>query len=222
MRAELGQGRVLLISVFFLVCFLLVTFFRESFNEVNVSVSLWSASINMGFFSPAAQIISVIFDTTALVVLSLVVAAFLLVSHHRRYGLLLLGAMAGDALLVNISKLLIMSPRPLNGIITETGYSFPSGHTTGSVVFFGLLTYFALKHWNSLKVKALTGGFYASITAVVGFDRIYLNVHWFSDVIGGLFLGTFWLTFCIMLFTAYFSKGKTTSRVARQKSTLPK
>ena len=208
MRAELGQRRILLISGFFLICFLLVAFFRGSFYAVNLSVNLWSTSFNKSFFSSAAQIISVVFDTTALVVMSLVVAFFFFVLHYRRYGLLLLGAMAGDALLVDLFKMLIISPRPLNGIIADTGYSFPSGHTTATVVFFGILTYFAWKHRNSLKVKALTGGLYASITTVVGFDRIYLNVHWFSDIVGALFLGAFWLTFCIMLFTRLLLKGK--------------
>ncbi len=200
MQTELRQGKILLISVLFLICFLLVASFRGSFYSVNLSVNLWSASVNTGFFTLAAQTISIVFDTTALAAISLVLAIFLFVLHHRRYGLLLLGAMAGDALLVGLFKTIIISPRPLNEIIVETGYSFPSGHTTSSVVFFGVLAYFAWKQWDSTKIKALTAGLYASITAVVGFDRIYLNVHWFSDIVGAFFLGAFWLTFCILLF----------------------
>ncbi len=182
------------------ICFFAVAFFRDSFYSVNLSVNLWSASINKGFFTLPAQLIAVVFDTIALAAISLVVAILLAILHQRKYGLLLLGTMAGDALLVDLFKTVIMSPRPLNGIVSETGYSFPSGHTTGSVVFFGILTYFVWKNWGSAKVKALTGGLYISVTAVVGFDRIYLNVHWFSDIVGGIFLGAFWLTFCILLF----------------------
>ena len=165
--------------------------------------------------------ISVVFDTTALVILSLVVAVFLFLTHHRRYSLLLLGAMAGDALLVQIFKMLIMSPRPLNEIIAETNYSFPSGHTTGSVVFFGVLTYFAWVHWGSKKVKVATGGFYVSITALVGFDRIYLNVHWFSDIIGALFLGAFWLSFCILTFKYATSNNRVQHFSQNERKTVP-
>ncbi len=114
--------------------------------------------------------------------------------------------MAGEALLVEFLKIVIMSPRPLNGIIAVTGYSFPSGHTTSCVVFFGILTYFVWKHWNSFKIKASTAGLYVSLTAVVAFDRIYLNVHWFSDIIGAVFLGAFWLAFSIFLFKNLFIK----------------
>jgi len=175
---------------------------------INLSINLWSASVNKGFFTLAAQTISVIFDTIALAILSIVVAIFLFVLHYKRYSLLLLGAMAGNTILVELFKTIIMSPRPLNGLIVASGYSFPSGHTVSSLVFFGVLTYFVWKNWNSVKIKALTGGFYISITAIVGFDRIYLNVHWFSDIVGSIFLGAFWVTLCILLFKCLVSSGK--------------
>jgi undecaprenyl-diphosphatase len=183
-----------------MLCFLLVAYFRETFNQINSSVNIWSASFNSGSFTLTAQIISVVFDTTALVVLSVVLAILLIVLHRRRFSLLLLVAMAGDALLVIFSKTVIMSPRPLDGIIVESGYSFPSGHTTSCVIFFGVLTYFVWKHWSSFKIKASMAGLYVSLTVVVAFDRIYLNVHWFSDIIGAVLLGAFWLTLCIFLF----------------------
>lgn len=189
-----------------LICFLLVAYFRESFNAIDLSVNLWAASANTGFFTSAAKAISVIFDTTAMIVYSFVLAIILFAFHHRRYGLLLLGAMTADALLVTFFKTAIMSPRPPNGIMVETGYSFPSGHTTSCVVFFGVLTYFVWKQWGSVKVKALTAGLYLSVTAIVAFDRIYLNVHWFSDIVGSVFLGAFWLTFSILLLKHLLSR----------------
>ena len=60
--------------------------------------------------------------------------------------------------------------------------------------------YFVWKNYSSFKVKALTSGLYVSITAIVGFDRIYLNVHWVSDVVGSIFLGAFWASLCILIF----------------------
>jgi hypothetical protein len=63
------------------------------------------------------------------------------------------------------------------------------------------LTYFAWMSWPSLKTKALTSGAFVSVTGIVGFDRIYLNVHWATDVIGAVLLGTFWLLLCILVFS---------------------
>jgi membrane-associated phospholipid phosphatase len=199
-RAVMHQRRILLTSILSVICFIAVALLRDRFLTVNLSVNFWSASIKTGFLTLAAQTISVVFDTTVLAAISLAVSIILFVLHFKRYALLLLGAMIGDALLVSLFKFLIMSPRPLNEIINETGYSFPSGHTTGSLVFFGVLTYIAWKKWTSTKVKALTSGLYVSVTAIVSFDRIYLNVHWTSDIVGAVFLGVFWLTLCILIF----------------------
>jgi undecaprenyl-diphosphatase len=173
---------------------------RGSFYNINLSVNLWSASVNTGFFTTTAKAISVAFDATVLLAMSIIITSFLFIFNHRRYSFLLLGAMAGDALLVEFFKTIIASPRPLNGVIVETGYSFPSGHTASSVVLFGVLAYFAWKHWDTMKARVLTRGLYVSIVVVVGFDRIYLNMHWFSDVLGAVFLGAFWVAFSIWLF----------------------
>ena len=196
-----GERRVGLLCVVALVFFLLLAIFRTEFQSLNLSINLWSASVNGGFFTSYALIISVAFDTMALLVASLVMAALFFSFHHRRLSLLLLGAMGGDVLLVTLSKILVSSPRPLNGIIAANGFSFPSGHTTSTFVLLGLLTYFAWMSWPSLKIKALTSGAFVSVTGIVGFDRIYLNVHWATDVIGAVLLGTFWLLLCILVFS---------------------
>lgn len=108
--------------------------------------------------------------------------------------------MAGITLIVNATKALIQSPRPINGIVPEGGYSFPSGHTTSTMVFLGILTYYTWQHWKNPKTKALTILLYIATEALVGFSRVYLNVHWFSDILGGYLLGAFWLTLSILLF----------------------
>jgi undecaprenyl-diphosphatase len=190
------------------MCFLVTAIFKDSFYAVNLDVNVWAASVNSGAFTLTAKVISIVFDTTVMLALCLVVAFSLFILHRKRYSVLLLGAMAGDALLVQTLKTVIMSPRPPNEIIFQTGFSLPSGHTTASVVFFGVLTYFAWMNWKSRKVKVLTSGCYFFVVALVGFDRIYLNVHWFSDIVGGVFLGAFWLSFCIFTFKYAISNGR--------------
>jgi undecaprenyl-diphosphatase len=190
-------------ALLFLVCFLFVAYFRGAFYSINLDVNLWAATFNIGFFTETAKLVSVGFDTVPLLAASLAIAFFLFTRRYRRYSILLLGAMAGDALLVEFFKTIIASPRPLNGIIVETGYSFPSGHTTSSVVLFGILVYVAWRQWKKLHAKVLAVGLYVSEVGVVAFDRIYLNVHWFSDVLGALFLGAFWVTFCVWMFKSF-------------------
>lgn len=198
-----SQKKEAVIALLFLVCFLFIAYFRSTFYSINLDVNSWTATFNMGFFTETAKLVSVGFDTVPLLAASLVTAFFLFILHYRRYSILLLGAMAGDALLVEFFKTIIASPRPLNGIIVETGYSFPSGHTTSSVVFFGILVYVAWRQWRNMNAKVIAIGLYISEVGVVGFDRIYLNVHWFSDVLGALFLGAFWVAFCVWMFKSF-------------------
>jgi membrane-associated phospholipid phosphatase len=199
-RQPLNQRAILIVSLLALIGFLLLAFSRSSFASINADVNSWAATNQTASFTRVAVGISIVFDTYSLLALSVVAAAVLFYKKYRRQGVLFLGAMMGDALLVAASKALVYSPRPTNGLMAETSNSFPSGHVTGIIVFIGLLTYFAWHVKRSSKVKAGSSVFYVAITVVVGFDRIYLNVHWLSDVLGGLMLGTFWLTFAILVF----------------------
>jgi undecaprenyl-diphosphatase len=206
MHTSRSPRELLFISLLLLASFLVVAYFRTSFAGVNLEVNVWAVSVNSGFFTPVALAISIVFDTTALAIASVAVAAILFFKQQWKYGLLLPGAMAGDALLVAVCKTLIASPRPVSKVLDVTGYSFPSGHVAGSVVFFGVITYLVWKHWRSLKIRASTVGLYITIVGVVGFDRIYLNVHWLTDVVGAAFLGSLWLAFSIAVFSYLTSK----------------
>lgn len=200
MNALRNQRIALLILSLSLICFLLIAFLRSSFSTVDANVNSWAVSIQSTAFTQIAKLIHYGFGTTSLSIITLLVAVYLLYKHYRNHALLLVGAMLGDVVIVTILKRLIHSTRPLNGIIQETGFSFPSGHATAAVVFLGLLTYFIWQHFKSRNVKILSGVLLILISLVVGFSRIYLNVHWLSDVVGAYSLGIFWLTFSIVAF----------------------
>jgi undecaprenyl-diphosphatase len=197
----LSRKKSIAVNLALLTCFLFIVIFRSNFASIDLSVNYWAASINAVPITVLAEGISFAFDASVMALASVVIATTFFVTHHKRDGLLMLSAMGGEAILVSVCKTLIASVRPLNEILPETNYSFPSGHVTGSVVFFGVLTYFAWLHWNSTKVKVTIGGLYVSVVTVVAFDRIYLNVHWFSDVVGAVFLGTLWLAFIVSVFS---------------------
>jgi len=195
-----NQRIALFILSLALICFLLIAFLRTSFSAVDADVNSWAVSIQSTAFTQIAKIIHYGFGTTALSIITLLIAVYLLYKRYRNDALLLVGAMLGDVVIVTILKRLIHSTRPLNGIIQETGFSFPSGHATAAVVFLGLLTYFMWQHFKSRNVRILSGVLFVLLSLVVGFSRIYLNVHWLSDVVGAYSLGIFWLTFSIVAF----------------------
>lgn len=195
-----NRHRVLFISSLSLIVFLLVVLLKSHFATVDASINSWSASIQSASFIEMAEVIHYSFAPSPSFVASLLVAVYLFYKKFKFMGLFLIGAMAANVTLVEIIKVLVHSPRPLNGILTVQGFSFPSGHVTSTVVLCGLLTYFAWNHWKSSILKILWGLFSVVIAIVVGLDRIYLNVHWFSDVLGAYSWGVFWLAFSILTF----------------------
>jgi undecaprenyl-diphosphatase len=173
---------------------------KKSFVMIDLQTNSWAISIQTGSLTTIAIVIAYIFDITSLAAISLILAVYLFYRNYGKYGVLLLAAMGGDALIVSIAKTLIHSPRPLNGLLYDTGFSFPSGHTTASIVFCGLLTCLAWRRWKSSKAKIASTTLSVITVSIVAFDRIYLNVHWLSDVVGGCLLGLFWLTFTLWVF----------------------
>ena len=195
-----SQLMVLFVSSVSLMGFLLVAFQKSSLTTIDNDVNSWSASVHTGLFTWVAEMIAYGFDTAVLLVASLLVAAYFFYKGYRKNALLLVGGMGGIAAIVTIVKTLVHSVRPLNGVIQETGFSFPSGHVTSTVVFFGLLTFFVWQRWKASNARTLSSVFYVVMEFLVGFSRVYLNVHWLSDVLGGYLLGAFWLAFVIFLF----------------------
>jgi undecaprenyl-diphosphatase len=194
-----NQRIILLILVVSLIGFVLIASFRTGFYLIDEGVNSWAVSVQSDSFTIVAKIIHYGFDMISLFAVSMSIVVYLLLKRRRNDAFLLAGAMLLDVFVVTSTKTLIHFPRPLNGIVTETGFSFPSGHVTSTLVLFGLLTYFLWKNWKSPRARLASSIFCLIIALIVGLDRIYLNVHWFSDVLGSYPLGVFLLTFSILL-----------------------
>lgn len=191
---------------------MLATLFRANFHQIDVEVNEWIPSIQSSTFTFFAQGIALLFDTSSLAIFSLIIAGFLFLKSHKAQGLLLLGALGGDALIVSALKTFEHVARPTNNILFDAGFSYPSGHSAGCVVFVGVLAYFAWRQWQSILPRVLIGLGLGSVAGIVGFDRLYLNVHWLSDVIGGWLFGLFWLFFVIFVFRPLLMLGKVESK----------
>lgn len=144
-------------------------------------------------------------DPLTVGILSLAIAFILFRGKYYAEMLWLLlntGLIAGVA--NPLIKLLFMRPRPtLNHLVTEHSYSFPSGHSTGSVLLYGtiilLLPQFIKQKKLCLLLQILLGlGIF-----LIGISRIYVGVHFPSDVLGGFCFGLAWL---LMTYPIYLEK----------------
>ncbi|MBC5776010.1 phosphatase PAP2 family protein [Pontibacter sp. KCTC 32443] len=103
-------------------------------------------------------------------------------------------AMGGVGLSVRFAKTFISRARPADVAYYEVEhYSFPSGHATTAMALFGLLAYFLYRHNNSGPYRTLIAWPTAILILLVSFSRIYLGVHFLSDVLAGMLLGLLWM-----------------------------
>jgi len=97
-------------------------------------------------------------------------------------------------------KVAIHRPRPpyATALLQHSSWSFPSGHAMGSLVGYGMLAYVLLLmglRTRRFRVLIVTG--LASLIVAIGISRLYLGVHYFSDVVGGYAAGLLWLSACV-------------------------
>jgi undecaprenyl-diphosphatase len=121
-------------------------------------------------------------------------AGFWMVEQRHR-AIALAAAMAGAIILDNSIKYAFHRVRPLPffGIAPET-YSFPSGHVLFSSCFYGTLACILAPGFQSIVSRVAIWAMAALLVSGIGFSRIYLGVHYPTDVIGGLLVATFWIS----------------------------
>jgi len=119
----------------------------------------------------------------------------------RRRKVLLVGwtaALIGGWFLETGLKLAFRRPRPSEALVElPTSFSFPSGHALVSLVCYGMLAYVVWLAVRSQRARAAVIAATALLVVTIGFSRIYLGVHYFSDVMAGFAAGMTWLTACV-------------------------
>ena len=120
--------------------------------------------------------------------LLIIVCIFTFIKNKYYFYILTCGYVFSGVLTYFI-KYIVLRPRPLEALISiPSSYSFPSGHTMTSLVFYCLLCYL-LTIKSSNKIKLISFIFATTIVCLIAYSRIYLGVHYFSDVLGGYLIG---------------------------------
>jgi undecaprenyl-diphosphatase len=174
----------------------LTGFFIRMDVLVNAKISLLQAPL----LTKIMLVITSIGSIAGLVILSVI--AFALLAYKKRWlnALLLVISMLSGVGAELLIKLIVHRLRPDNALIQASGYSFPSGHATMAMLLFSLLIYFFRDDIKDKLWKHVFVVFSIVLALLVGFSRVYLNVHWLSDVIGGFALGLLWLMLSIFVF----------------------
>jgi undecaprenyl-diphosphatase len=136
---------------------------------------------------------------TVLIIALILIFYFLF--DHRRELILLVQVMVGSELLNVLLKLLFHRERPnTHRLIDITGYSFPSGHSMGAFTFYGVLCFLFWRHLPFITGKLLVLCFSCAMILAIGISRIYLGVHYPTDVLGGYLASGAWLFLSIWVY----------------------
>ena len=128
------------------------------------------------------------------------IAYFLFIKKHKWYSIKIPAIAISSLLMMFVLKNLFGRERPLIPLLEQArGLSFPSGHALMSMTFYGLLIYIV---WNSIKNQQLKWSLVVLLLALIfliGFSRIYLRVHYTTDVMAGFAMGFLWLVISVQV-----------------------
>lgn len=147
-------------------------------------------------------------DTKVVMFLIIAVTAFLLFGlRARRRAYFFFFAMIGTGVLNQSMKFIFRRARPeFHRLAEAAGYSFPSGHTMMSFSLYTLFVFSLWRHIHSVTGRIVLVSFAIFMFGMIAVSRIYLGVHYPSDILGGMFASAFWLTLTILLFDHFQKK----------------
>lgn len=171
------------------------------FIAIDEAVFQFIVSLRIDFLIKFLEFFTNLGDTEIMVLWTLIVAGVLFFKKHYIYSCGIILSIGIAELMSFILKNAIGRARPPSdlALIMADSASFPSGHTIAAIAFFGFLAYFFYKN-TARKFLRITLIFICIVIIfLAGFARIYLGVHWPSDVLAGYMLGGVWLLIIIKL-----------------------
>jgi len=200
MKNKMRQNKKILgISLIFLFFFLLTLtlMMLGFFQKIDSSLQNYFSNPESPFFISLSLILSSLFEPLTVIGFSIFLSLLLFFKGFKRESLFLSTASVFGGIFIILLKEVVQRIRPEN--LYESGFGFPSGHATMAILFFSWLIYSSTKHFGK-KNRVLISILSSILVLAIISSRIYLGVHWFSDILGGIFLGTFLFCFILSFF----------------------
>ena len=180
------RNRVILAIILLIVLIILIiTGYVSSFDNI---VYNFIISFKNDRFTRIMKIITFLSSVKLMVILSLLSLIWLL--FRKKEPLYILGTLCVSSLINVVFKNIFKRDRPnILRLIEETGYSFPSGHAMASMAFYGSIIVLTLNSKMEKKYKWIINIFLGILIFLIGMSRIYLGVHYPSDILGGWLIG---------------------------------
>ena len=166
-------------------------FNKEIMKGDIIGYKIVSTFLISDFATPIAKFITNFGGAIFLVIATI---TLFIVIKNKKIGISILSNVAIVTVLNQLIKRILQRPRPTEyRIIEETGYSFPSGHSMVSMAFYGYFIYLIYKYVKNKYVKWISIILLSLLICLIGISRIYLGVHYTSDVLGGFLISISYL-----------------------------
>lgn len=210
MKVKSGIHRMYLVSLIVLVLFCVLAVLIDSKLIAQFDQSV--ISIIQGLESKTLTQIMKVFTFIGsykgiLVILLMMIFILFFVLKSRTDALLVAVVIAGTQVINQVLKLYFQRARPnFHRLIEIGGYSFPSGHAMSALAVYGILTYVFWRHTSDRTGRIMLIIISMIFILMIGISRIYLGVHYPSDIIGGYLASGVLLILAIGIFRRYKSK----------------
>jgi membrane-associated phospholipid phosphatase len=173
----------------------------DALAGLDSSVAGWGDRHASAWTHDGLTLVTHLGDTRTVIVVAVAVALVEIARTRSRWVVpFLLAVILGDKLLTETIKQLVDRARPaLEPVAATLGPSFPSGHTSTAAASWAAFALVAGRWWGPRAWPALAG-VAVGIAVGVGLSRVLLDVHWLTDVLGGLALGWAWFAVCAIAF----------------------
>ena len=166
-------------------------FNKEIMNGDVIGYKIISDFFISDFATPIAKFIT---NFGGAIFLGVLVVALFIIIKNKKIGASIFSNLVIITVLNQLLKRILQRPRPTEfRIVEETGYSFPSGHSMVSMAFYGYLVYLIYKYVKNKYIKWTSITLLSILIFLIGISRIYLGVHYTSDVVGGFLISIAYL-----------------------------
>ena len=172
---------------------------RDPIVRWDVEFSRWLHVHSSATLISVFKVVTFAGSVPVLALLTLAAALYLLRHERTHDATLLCATVLGIELLTPVLKLVFHRPRPELAYVHLDTYSFPSGHAAGSAATYGAILYLLARRSTTL-VRFGSALSFVVLVGIIGFSRLYLEVHYLSDVLAGISLGAAWAAACLFLF----------------------
>lgn len=182
----------------------------DPITVIDVHIAQWLHAHTAPWLTHVMQLVSLLHNTMAIAIMTMVFAAILIAKRYWYWLLNLILAVPGGMLLNVAMKHAFQRSRPVfeQPLVSLSSYSFPSGHTAASTLFYGMLAAFIIAYTSSWSRRVWTVLLAFAIVSLVAFSRLYLGAHYLSDVLAALSEGLAWLALCLTGTHAYQQQKK--------------